>query len=498
MSNAAWRLIRIGLALAWLAGMPAWSSADSTLTVNDVSQLNEIPVQNILVPTTIDEIVAAVTSHAGPISIGGGRYSMGGQTATEGAIQIDMRAFDEVVNFAPERLEITVQTGITWRKIQDTIDSYDLSLTIMQTYANFTVGGSLSVNVHGRYMGHGPLVTSVTMLRVVLASGELVNASPDTNPEIYFGVIGGYGALGVIVEATLSLTRNTKVARESVVMPLGEYRAHFMRTIRGNPDVIFHNADIYPGAYTTVRSTSHFKSAKALTVQDRLVDPNRDYPLERFGIWVVSEWPFGKAIRQHLIDPLYYWRERVVWRNYEASYDARELEPRSREKATYALQEYFVPVEEFDHFVPRLTSILKRHDVNIINISIRHATPDPGTYLAWARAEVFAFVLYYKQGVTEVDKQDVGVWTRELINAALTVGGTYYLPYQIHATKAQFHAGYPRADEFFALKHRLDPTNKFRNKLWDVYYAPPTPDTSPAKINNRKPSLSRHEYTASE
>ena len=39
----------------------------------------------------------------------------------------------------------------------------------------------------------------------------------------------------------------------------------------------------------------------------------------------------------------------------------------------------------------------------------------------------------------------MGVWTRELIDAALSVGGTYYLPYQPHATAAQFLRAYPRA-----------------------------------------------------
>jgi len=114
-----------------------------------------IVVDRVLVPTTIGEVVDAVRSHPGPVSIGGGRFSQGGQTATERALQIDMRRFDDVLAFSKERKEITVQAGITWRKIQDYIDPYDLSVRIMQTYANFTVGGSLSVNVHGRYVGQG-------------------------------------------------------------------------------------------------------------------------------------------------------------------------------------------------------------------------------------------------------------------------------------------------------------------------------------------------------
>jgi FAD/FMN-containing dehydrogenase len=161
-----------------------------------------------------------------------------------------------------------------------------------------------------------------------------------------------------------------------------------------------------------------------------------------------------------------------VWRNYEASHDTAELEPVSRERSTYVLEEYFVPVDRFDEFIPRLQATLRQHEVNVINISIRHARQDPGSLLAWARTEVFAFVIYYKQGTSDAAREQVGVWTRELIDASLAVGGSYYLPYQLQATREQFLRAYPRAPEFVALKQRLDPTNKFRSELLDKYLRP--------------------------
>jgi hypothetical protein len=90
--------------------------------------------------------------------------------------------------------------------------------------------------------------------------------------------------------------------------------------------------------------------------------------------------------------------------------------------------------------------------------------------LAWARSDVFCFVIYYKQGTSEAAQQEVRSWTRELIDDAVSVGGTYYLTYQVMATKDQFHAAYPRAREFFELKQKVDPQSKFRNRLWDTYY----------------------------
>lgn len=458
----------------------ALAAASGQVVINDVTQLNPITVDRVVAPATIEQIVAEVKAHPGPISIGGGRYSMGGQTATQGALQIDMRQFDKVIGLDKAKKEITVQAGITWRKIQQHIDPHDLSLLIMQSYANFTVGGALSVNAHGRYIGLGPAVLSVKSIRLVLANGDVVTASPEENTHLFYGAIGGYGAMGVIAEATLRLADNVPVERQTATMPLADYGEYFRKNIRGKQNVIFHNADIYPDAFDSVRAISYVQTDKAVTVPDRLIPADADYSLDHWFHNVNSEWPGGKLLRQYIADPWINLGEKVVWRNYEASYDVRQLEPDSRAESTYVLQEFFIPVRNLDTFAPKMAEILQRNRANTINVSIRHAKPDPGTLLAWAREEVFAFVLYYKQGTSPHARREVARWTRELIDATIASQGAYYLPYQIWATDEQFHRAYPRADEFFGLKAKIDPTNKFRNKLWDAYYhpagfAPPAP-----------------------
>src|SRR5438552_3750302 len=80
----------------------------SPLVVNDVSQLNPIRVSEVITPTTTAEIVEAVRRHTEPISIGGARHSMGGQTATDSALFVDMRQFNRIVSFAPVEKIINV------------------------------------------------------------------------------------------------------------------------------------------------------------------------------------------------------------------------------------------------------------------------------------------------------------------------------------------------------------------------------------------------------
>jgi FAD/FMN-containing dehydrogenase/SAM-dependent methyltransferase len=458
--------------------------------VNDVTRLNPVPVWAVATPTSIAEVQDILRRVNGPVCVGGGHFSMGGQTASAGTLHIDMRKMNQVVSFVPSEKTIRVQAGIRWCDIQRFVDPHGLSVKIMQTYANFTVGGSLSVNVHGRYIGLGPLILSIRSIKLVLANAELVEASPTENPTLFYGAIGGYGALGVFVEAELHLADNTRVQRVAAKMALKDYPSYFRQHVRDAGTAVFHNADIYAPHYERVRAVSWVETKRPVTVPYRLQPHRRTYPLERYFLWAVSETPFGRWRREWLIDPVLYLTAPVHWRNYEAGYDVAELEPPSRKHRTYVLQEYFVPVDKLTQFVPVMAEILGRHRVNALNISIRHALGDPGSLLAWARAETFALVLYYKQRTRENAKDRVAVWTRELIDAVLAVGGTYYLPYQPHATAEQFHRAYPRARELFDLKRRFDPDFRLRNVLWDKYYAPtlvaqptPTPVAALARTN---------------
>ena len=440
-------------------------------SVNDVTQMNPISVFAVAAPACTAELQDALRKTTLPVSVGGGHFSMGGQTASPGSLHFDLRGMNRVLAFEPERMLIRVQAGILWCDIQRFIDPHGLAVKIMQTYANFTVGGTLSVNAHGRYMGLGPVVLSVRSIVLVLADGEACTASPAHNSDYFYAAIGGYGAIGIITEAELELVPDSRVERRHAVMHTSAYTSWFDASVRGRKDAVFHNADLYPPDYTRLRAVTWHETALPATAA-RLQPERRHYLGEQYLMWLVSETALGKFARQHLLDPLLYLRQKVHWRNFEAGYDTAELEPFARDKRTYALQEYFVPHDRVMDFVPKMVAILARHNVNTVNISIRHALADPGTLLAWARGETFAFVMYHKQRTRDNAKERVGVWTRELIEAVLACGGTYYLPYQLHATAEQFHRAYPGARALFALKSRLDPHYRLRGALWDKYYAP--------------------------
>lgn len=430
--------------------------------VNDVSGLNPVPVWVVARPENIAEVQEAILKTNAPVSIGGGHFSTGGQAVSPGSLHLDMRAMNRVLVFLPQEKRIRVEAGARWCDVQRFIDPHELAVRIMPGFANFTVGGSLASNAHGRHLGTGPLIESVLAIRMVLPDGSVCDASREHNARIFNAAIGGYGAIGVIVEVELELADNARLMREVKRMPVREYAEWFSHNLRNAQGVVFHQAELDVKQLASVRAISWVETKHPVSNPYRLQAQRCRSRLRA----AFSELP-GK----HLTDSRAGFAKSVHWRNFEAGYDLAMLEPRNKRRCTYALQEYFVPVKRLEEFIGVLAGTLQRHDAEMRHIAIRHVAADASSVMAYARGETFAIQLFFALPTREDARQRVAVWTRELIDAVLSVGGTYYLPYQLNATTEQFHRAYPRARELFALKRELDPQYRFRSLLWDKYYA---------------------------
>lgn len=460
------------LAVAGLIGpAPLHTLAAASVLVPNVTGLYAVQVMRIAVPRSVADVAAQLTSWPGRVAVGGGRYSMGGQVAVRGGLHLDMRQMNQLVWLKPDQRAARVQAGMRWRDLQDHLDPLDLAVKTMQSYSNFTVGGSVSVNAHGRYVGHGPVGYSVRALQLVLADGSVVETSRHVERELFSAAIGGYGAVGVITEIELELTTNTRIQRVVEKVPLQSYVQHFKRAVLADERAVLHNADLLPPLFDAPVCVTWLRASEQepLTETERLVPRGQSYDLQQNVIWAMTELPGGKALREAVVHPLLTSKPAVKWLNHEASLDVAELEPRTRAVSTYVLQEYFIPERSFLPFVQAMASVLRAHKVEAINISIRHSPADQVSLLPWAREDVFTCVLYYKQRTWRAALDAVGRWTRELIELALRHDGRYYLPYQLHATKRQFEAAYPEVRQLRRVKRRVDPAGKLSNELWREY-----------------------------
>jgi len=444
-------------------------AAPLAIPVENVTRLYTVEVARVETPKDAPAVVRALLDWPGKVAIGGGRFSMGGQIAITGGLHLDMRHMKRVVWLRAAEHRVRVQAGITWRDLQEVLDPLDLSVRTMQSYSNFTVGGAVSVNCHGRYVGHGPISHSVRALQLVLADGRIVEASRQENPELLAAAVGGYGAIGVITEVELDLDDNTRMERRIENVPLGEYLKFFADKVLNDRDSVMHNADLIPPQFDAPVAITWRRTDKALTSRFRLVPRGQSYTVKRQALWALTELPGAASLREPATAVASRIRPEVAWRNHEASLDLAQLEPLSRTTLTYVLNEYFIPPRRFEVFAREMGAILRRRNVAAVNVSIRHSPADTLALLPWAREEVFSFVLFYRQGLDLAAQQAVGEWTRELVEATLRHEGRYYLPYQLHATREQFERAYPEVAQLRQLKSRVDPQGRFSNSLWQKY-----------------------------
>ncbi|MEO1142554.1 MAG: FAD-binding oxidoreductase, partial [Pseudomonadota bacterium] len=138
---------------------------------------------------------------------------------------------------------------------------------------------------------------------------------------------------------------------------------------------------------------------------------------------------------------------------------------------TDILHEYFVSPDRFADFVKACQDIIPSSYQELLNITLRFVDTDNESVLSYATEPRIAAVMLFSQEMSLRAEDDMRRMTSALIERVLEIGGTYYLPYRLHATNGQFLRGYDRAREFVELKRQADPDLVFTNLMWDRYMA---------------------------
>lgn len=481
--------LALGLLVALGLGPPvahlacvAWNDGGSEPllprgVLDDMSHLEATPVAEVVVVPPDEgaalEVVRSALerarSHGLAVSIAGARHSMGGQTIAARGIVLDMLDHDRLEIDAQARV-LHAQAGATWHDVLQALDPLGLSVAVMQSNNVFSLGGSVSVNCHGWQPSSPPIAASVRALSVVTADGALHLCSRDEDPELFGLVLGGYGLFGVILDLDLDLVPNEVYRAERFAVPLADYVATLEREVlraEPPPGLAFGRLAIAPRGFLEEAVLTVLRPEPGAT-PELLAEPG-PRTLKRLVFRGSVGSDYGKSLRWVLERTLGGWLfAGPVTRNRLLDDDLSVLENHDP-AATEILQEYFVPFSGLVPFVERLREAVRRHDADLLNVTLRDLRPDVDSFLRYADQPMLALVLLFHQARTAEADERMEPLTRELIDAALDVGGRYYLPYRLHATPEQFRAAYPMAPAFFEAKRRLDPGELFQNRFWLTY-----------------------------
>jgi glycolate oxidase len=169
----------------------------------------------VIKPIDEKEVAAMVRLcrvHRVPITVrGGGTGLAAGCVPAPGGIVLSTELMNRVIDADPENCTITVQAGVTLRKLYEEVRGMSLYFPPHPGDEGAFVGGAVAANAGGaRAVKYGTVRKFVLGLRVVLASGEILDLGgklikSSTGYHLADLMIGSEGTLGVITQVTLAL-----------------------------------------------------------------------------------------------------------------------------------------------------------------------------------------------------------------------------------------------------------------------------------------------------
>jgi len=326
------------------------------------------------------------------------------------------------------------------------------------------------VNVHGKDPRYGSLIESVKYLKVVTVDGKELHCDRTQNQDLFAAVIGGYGLVGIITEVSLLTTPNsayafslTPVETQSLLDRLGSMsRDPEMRLLEAHLSV---DADRFLSEsliYAYAESRSLAQPGDDLTGENSIWLRKVIFQASRAS-------NFGKYLRWELekrLTPLV--EAKTVSRNTAMAVPVRFLQ-NPDPYTTDILQEYFVPTEHGSNFLERYKGLIKKHGINLLNVTVRKVTQDTSALVSYAQQDMYGFVVYYKVAKNATATHALSAFTSELIDYLISINATYYLCYGSYYTPSQLTTMYPELPQLIALKAQHDPDGLLTNLWYEKY-----------------------------
>lgn len=225
-------------------------------------------------PASESELVAAVVD-AGrdgmPVRAVGASHSHSRVAATNGVL-VELDDWQGLISTDQDNRTARMRSGSRVFQLGQPLHEAGLALRNQGDIDKQSIAGAIATGTHGTGPSLQNLSASVLALRLILASGELVQCSAESEPDLFQAARHSLGGVGLISEITLALRDH--------------YRLH-ERQWKETPEDVFERIDELTAA------TRHFEffwmpqgdwcACKSLAETESAVDPLDDREWERIG-----------------------------------------------------------------------------------------------------------------------------------------------------------------------------------------------------------------------
>lgn len=459
-----------------------------TLRIDDLLGLNPVTLASMPIAFSETRLKALLQSPTTPVSLTGSRHSQGGHTVFPNAMAVLTEPMNRVTFVDYKNKTVTVEAGATWNVLHAYLAPLGLAPRVQQSSPHFTIGGSISVNCHGRDPSQGPLANCIVSMKVLVPSSTLPQPMTVT-PEhpLFKAIVGGYGSAAVVLTVTLHVTENHMLTQQAKKLSLAAYAKKIQQHQSTGlwPELHYGWLNFSKNnLFETVLAVDCIRPSNSLVVQENKLNED-GWPEIELMRWLWEQ--HGQADKPHDTSKTtgQSWLDKLksmfsdspntrdlIWdavvsfflsQNLENDNQGKQLSRINWLRQSIAftahrsethvdlLQEYFVPIERFQEFVEKLGKLITKHHVNLLSSTVRVVQKEHiKTHLSYAPDQAMAcialdFETPLVSGPSQQNKipsPSTFAWVREAIDLANSHQGNYYLPYYGFATIDQFKRAY--------------------------------------------------------
>ncbi len=414
----------------------------------------------VLAPGSAAEVADAIgAARADGLTVraAGSGHSFTGVAATDG-VRLAPDNLSGLVHADATSRQVTVRAGTTLRHLNAILAGLGLALPNLGDIDAQTIAGALATGTHGTGAAFGALASFVTGLTIVDGTGVVRNCSATEHPDVFAAARTGLGALGVLTEVTLSCVDSFTLRAVERPGRLADVLSTLDERVAGNDHFEFY----------------WFPYTDRVQTKTNTWVPANDTPLPGWRRWLdddfLSNTVFSGACRLGRRVPALAPRIAAV--------EARALSPREYTGASHEVfctlrrvrfveMEYALPRAALAEALAALRSIVDTTSVKVLfPVEVRFSGPDD-TWLSHTYGRDSGYIAIHQYAGAPYEP-----YFRAFEQAATALGGRPHWGKLHWREAADLRGGYPRFDDFLAVRDRLDPDRVFRNDYTDRVLGP--------------------------
>ncbi len=378
----------------------------------------------------------------------GSGHSFNDIACTDGLL-IDTSGMQRVIDVDAAAGLVTVQAGIRLHALGPHNARHGLALENQGDIDAQALAGALATATHGTGARFGNLSTRVLGMRLVTASGDVLELTPESDPEGLLAARVSLGALGIASQVTVQCVPLYTLHRHDAPLPLADVLEGLDQHVDGNDHFEFF---LWPYTRTAMtRSTRRSEEPPKPTpriarlVQEQLVENAALEAVCRTGRRLPGQVPrLNRLIASAMSE------SRVQDHGYRVYATPR--------KVRFNETEYAIPRAHAREALERAMELIERRRLPILfPFEVRFSAGDDAL-LSTAHERETCYIAAHQYRGMEFESFFRGF--EEIMDS---YGGRPHWGKRHYQTAATLRERYPEWDRFQAVRARLDPEGVFSN-----------------------------------